>query len=392
VDYSSLERQKAIDWVITRWGRERVASIITFGTFKPKSTVKDYFRVTAPEPLYEGDLLTNTAEVEQQNKLFHEIYQAIPDSTFGRESTLKEIIEGNEEKGYEPHPELLKPEYEGWYKTASQIEGMVRNFGVHAAGLIISDQPISDNIPIWCKTDKELQPNGTTISIDKWVTQWDMKETEQLGLIKFDFLGIDNLSILKETCRLIKQTKNLDIDMYSIEDGDPKTYSLLASGLLSGVFQFETGGRARDLLQILHPNSIEELADITSLNRPGPLQMGLDQVYIENKANGFAPSGMPDQVAKILDKTYWTLIYQEQVIKLCSELGNFTMREGDEIRRALGKKKLEVLAPYKTQFIDGCIAKDLTKAYAIDLWDTLEKFSDYSFCQAHAVIKNVSYP
>lgn len=148
-------------------------------------------------------------------------------------------------------------------------------------------------------------------------------------------------------------------------------------GLLTGVFQMETSGSAKQLIARIQPTSIEELSDINALNRPGPLQANLDEMYIENKNTGYAPADLPEAVAEILKDTYWTLVYQEQVMQLCSKLAGFTLKEADDIRRAMGKKKHEALAGYKPQFIEGCKNAGLTQGYAQELWETLEGFADY---------------
>lgn len=340
-DYDALDREKVIEWVVNKWGRENVANIITHGTFKPKSLARSFYRVT---------------EGNQQD--LDEILKAIPPAKFGKDATLAEIVEVK--------PSLTTDKkYSDFYHAASKLENMVSNFGMHAAGIVISDFPISDVVPVWKNSKVDA------------ITQFDKDEAEELGLLKFDFLGIDTLSIMKETTRLIKESGGPDIDIYAIEDGDKAAYSLLQHGLTTGIFQMEASGKAKQLLATIKPTTIEELSDISSLNRPGPMQAKLDVQYIDNKAAGYPPEDMPTCLANMLKSTHYTIIYQETVMQICSELAGFTLQEADDIRRSMGKKKVSVLNAYKTQFIAGCATSGLTAAYADDLWETLVGFADY---------------
>lgn len=349
IDFDALEREKAIEWVVNHWGRDNVANIITHGTFKPKSLARAFYRVTESSAKDLSDILKN-----------------IPPPKFGKEATLSEIVE--------TYPDLKEQDrFNEFYSAAQKLENMISNFGIHAAGIVISDFPIYDTVPLWKNSKADR------------ITQYDKDEVENLGLIKFDFLGIDTLSIIKEAVSLIKQTTGEDIDIFSIEDEDAKTYNMMNSGLLTGVFQMETSGKAKDLIQKIQPSTIFELSDISALNRPGPMQAGLDVQYIENKNNGYKPDDIPDAVAEILKDTYWTLVYQEQVMNLCSNLAGFTLKEADDIRRAMGKKKKKVLDSYKDQFVNGCVNNaNLTQSYSEDLWEELIGFADYCFNKAHS--------
>ena len=342
IDHSALDREEAIQWCIDYWGKERVANIITHGTFKPKSLARSFYRIT------EGDHDDLT-----------ELLKMVPPPKYGKEATLEEILEEN--------PNLSEDErYSAFLEFADRIEGMVANFGIHAAGVIISDTDISDTVPIWKNSKADR------------ITQYDKDECEELGLIKFDFLGIDTLSIIKSCQDLIKENHNIDISPYSIEDGDQKTYQNLADGKLTGVFQMETSGTAKRLIADIKPESIEDLSAISAINRPGPLQAGLDKQYIANKLNNCAPDELPDQVAEILKASYWTLIYQEQILALFTELAGFDPKTADDIRRAMGKKKLSVLEVYEPKFIEGCQnVGGLTSEYAESLWKDILGFADY---------------
>lgn len=342
IDHDALDREEAIKWCIDYWGRDKVANIITHGTFKPKSLARSFYRIT------EGN----------QDDLT-DLLKMIPPAVYGKEATLEEILESN--------PNITEEErYSAFLEFADRIENMIANFGIHAAGVIISDTEISDTVPVWKNSKADR------------ITQYDKDECEELGLIKFDFLGIDTLSIIKECKKLIKQNHNVDIEPYAIEDYDEETYNTLANGNLTGVFQMETSGTARRLILDIKPKSIEDLSAISAINRPGPLQAGLDKQYITNKLNNCPPDELPNQVAEILKASYWTLIYQEQILALFTDLAGFDSKTADDIRRAMGKKKLSVLEVYEPKFIQGCQdVGGLTAAYAEDLWKDILGFADY---------------
>lgn len=366
IDFEADGRDKAVDLVAEAWGRDNVANIITHGTLKPKSLTRRYFKLSTP---------LDTSKVIAHEALKDQVLGMIPEALFGKDASLEETIEGNPEKGYQPHKELAsEPKYGEWYKFAEKLEDMVANFGIHAAGVVISDNPIYEVVPMWSNSKADR------------ITQYDMKEVEELGMIKFDFLAINNLDILKECVALIHKRTGKKYDIYSVPDGDPKAYELLHQGLVSGIFQMETSKSAQDLIVRGAPVSIEELSDISSLNRPGPISAGLTDAYINNKKNGHAPSDLPPTIAELLKETYWTLVYQEQVMKICTEIAGYTLREADDIRRAMGKKKKEVLEPYRKSFIEGCMKNGITEAYATDFWDnTLVGFADYAFNKSHSV-------
>jgi len=342
IDHDALDREKAIQWCIDYWGRERVANIITHGTFKPKSLARSFYRI------HEGD----SSELNELLKMF-------PPPKYGKEPTLEEVLEEN--------PDLSDDQrYSAFLEFADRIENMVANFGIHAAGVIISDKEIHDTVPVWSNSKAER------------ITQYDKDECEELGLIKFDFLGIDTLSIIKECKNLIKQNYNIDLEPYSIPDGDELAYKYLNLGCLTGIFQMETSGTAKRLINDIQPASIEDLSAISAINRPGPLQAGLDKTYIANKLNNSPPEDLPLQVAEILKASYWTLIYQEQIMKLFTDLAGFTQQEADDVRRAMGKKKLSVLEKYEEKFIENSVkVGGLLSDYAKDLWKDILGFADY---------------
>jgi DNA polymerase-3 subunit alpha len=342
IDHDALDREEAIQWCVDYWGKEKVANIITHGTFKPKSLARSFYRITEGNQDHLTDLL-----------------KLIPPPVYGKEATLEEILKEN--------PDLSQDQkYSAFLEFADRIEGMVANFGIHAAGIIISDRDISDTVPLWKNSKADR------------ITQYDKDECEELGLIKFDFLGIDTLSVIKQCKALIKENHNIDIEPYAIPDGDKDTYQTLADAKLTGVFQMETSGTAKRLIVDIQPQSIEDLSAISAINRPGPLQAGLDKQYIVNKLNNAPPDELPDAVAEILKASYWTLIYQEQILALFTELAGFDSKTADDIRRAMGKKKLSVLEVYEPKFIEGCQRiGGLTSDYSESLWKDILGFADY---------------
>ena len=363
IDFEAEGRDLAVELVANEWGRDNVANIITHGTLKPKSLTRRFFKLNTP---------ANESEAFQNTNLMKEVLEKIPEGLFGKDATLEETIQGEQKKGYAPHPELATDsKYSNWYKFASSLEEMIANFGIHAAGIVISEFPIQEQIPMWSNSKAER------------ITQFDMKEVEALGLIKFDFLSINNLDILKECVRLIKMRTGKTYNIYTIPDGDKKAYKLLHQGLTQGIFQFETSKSAKELLVEAQPNSIEELSDLSSLNRPGPLQFA--KQYIENKKAGVAPKDLPPIIAEIIKDTGWILIYQESVMQICTKIAGYTLREADDIRKAMGKKDEEKLKPYRESFIKGCVSSGLSDTWAAKYWDdTLIPFASYAFNKSHA--------
>lgn len=355
IDWSASGRDRAIELVTEKYGRDCVANIVTHGTLGPKSLTRRFFSIYMPENEDE-QLVWKTGE--------REILNAIPKALFGKEATLDEIILGDAEKNYPPNKDL-PTKFPNWYKFTNKLDDMVCNFGIHAGGVVISSFPIMNIIPTWSNKKSER------------ITQFDMKEVEELGLIKFDFLVINNLDIIKECIRLIKVRHNVDIDLYNIPDGDKKAYSLLAQGLVVGVFQMETSNSAKDLLMKIKPQSIGELSDISSLNRPGCLSAGFDKQYVDNKNSQLVPKDMPEIIAELLKDTYYTLIYQEQVMKICQVIAGYSLREADDIRRAMGKKNVAILNPYEVSFKKGFVKYGLSEEDGKKWWDILVGFADY---------------
>lgn len=372
IDFEKLRRKDVVAKIIEKWGQENVASIGTFNTFKPRALTNSYFSINEPS-IPDNEFREREAR-EEHWALYKEISKKIPEPLYGQEPTLTEIIEGNEEKNYAAHPELISnPKYRDWLEFARRFENMIKNQSVHAAGIVISDFPIWKEIPIWKTKDYDQ------------ITQFDMKQVEELGLIKFDLLVIANLDIINRCCKLIEEIHGITIDPNNIEDFDSKTYTLLEHGLLCGVFQMETSRSAKELITTIKPQSISELSDISALNRPGPLEAGFHTQYIQNKLNGYPPQDMHPEIARLTKDSYWTIVYQETVMAIVSEIAGFNLQRTDDIRRAMGKKAFEAINQEKIPFVDGCVSKGMSRDYAERLWEDLAGFSAYGFNKSHSI-------
>lgn len=392
IDIDFHDRSTAIDWTIKHWGDDNVAKILTHGTYGVKSGTGKYFNAVVPKNKWNSD---HTSKLNQQQ--IDDIYaqqrlveSCIPNDEFGKAADMKKLLEAS--------PELEKNEaLDVWRQYMSYVEDKIFTYGVHASGVVVSDFPLWEMMPLMAEHDVETLPDGTTVTHIHRITQFTMGEVEEQGAIKFDFLGIDNLSIIELAISLIKERHGVEINMYAIDDEDKLTYELMAQGMLTGVFQFETSGSAKRLVVESKPSNVEELSDLSALNRPGPLAKQTDDagnvvgpsiadMYVENKKEGFAPSHQPEAFNNILDGTYWAMIYQEQVMETCSKLAGFTLREADDIRRAIGKKNLKYMSSYKEQFVSNCQSiGGITEQEAQTIWNQMVEFANYSFNKSHSV-------
>ncbi len=353
-DFDALDKYKAMQWAKDYYGDDHVAHIGTYPVFKPKGIIESWYR-THGLPRSDGEA----------------VKKHVPDGQYGQAASLEDIIEA--------YPRF-KTQYPDLYRDAKFLEGMVSKAGIHAAGVVISDNPIDDVVPTYIKEDTVNKYVKTKIK--KRITAMDMHDVEELGVIKVDYLSLENLSILKECCRLVNQEHGITIteaDMYKIPDGDERAYKLMHAGFLTGIFQMEASpGVVRDLMSRTTPTSIEELGDLTSLNRPGPIDAGLLDEYIDNKNAGYQLSNQPEAINEILKDTNWTLVYQEQMMQIVSEIAGFNLEEADTVRRALGKKKMSVLQSVKPKFIAGSIKAGITPEYAEHFWENvLIGFANY---------------
>ena len=361
-DFSVTAREKAVEYVTELYGKENVANIVTFGTLATKSAFKSMCTI------YE-------VPFAQANR----VASMIPDGDEGHEVTFDDIY--NEDSDYYKESADFReatsgdPKWDRVITGARGIAGRVKSTGVHACGIIISAKPLTDTVPLHIR-----KKDG------KVITQWTYQECEALGLIKMDFLGLDTVDLIQHTIEYIQKSGKDAPNMIAITQGkmnDPEVYKLFQEGHTVGVFQFGSE-MVRNLLRQMKPTEFNDLAACTAVARPGPMGMNSHTMYAERK-NGLAKiealhsdfKGSP--LEKILSQTYGLCIYQEQSMRIASEIAGMTLQEGDKLRKAMGKKKHDIMMKMKPKFISGGIANGYSEEAMNKLWDVLEPFSKYAF-------------
>jgi len=344
IDICQVHRGEIIDYVRHKYGH--VAQIITFGTMKAKAVIRDVCRVLGV-PLSEADKLA----------------KLVP---FSLDMTL--------DKALKSEPEL-KTAYDQSEVTrkvidiGQKLEGLTRHASVHAAGVVIADEPLTNFVPLY-------KASGS----DDLVTQFEGPMVEKVGLLKMDFLGLKTLSVLERARQLVKEVHGVDIDLEKLDLTDAKVFELFAEGRTKGVFQFESGGM-QNLLMKMKPDRIEDLIAANALYRPGPMILIPD--YIERKHG--AKWSLPHPImTEILEETYGVMTYQEQVMRICNRLGDIPLREAYALIKAISKKKAKTIAKERERFIAGCVAKGLTTQQAEDIFELIERFAGYGFNKSHS--------
>lgn len=356
VDFDDDGRQEILEWVTNHYGADRVAHIVTYGTMASKSAIKDVGRVLSL-PLAETNALAKLIPDRIEGVKKVNIKAAIENVT-----ELKESYYGNDK---------LKHEVLDY---AMQLEGTVRNTGVHACGIIIGKVPISDIVPTWITKDSDTGQ-------DLLVTQYEGSVIESTGLIKMDFLGLKTLSIIRETLHNIKLRHGIDLDINTIPMDDPATFELFSKGHTSAVFQFESPGMQKSLMQ-LQPSTFEDLIAMVALYRPGPMD-NIPSFIARKHGEEKIEYDLPDQ-EEYLKETYGITVYQEQVMLLSRKIANFTRGESDNLRKAMGKKKLEQMALLKDKYLAGGQANGHPLPVLEKIWSEWEKFASYAFNKSHA--------
>jgi len=346
MDFADDRRHEVIEYVSKKYGRDHVAQIITFGTMAARMAVRDVGRV----------LSMSYSEVDIIAKL-------IPLGASLKEA-LKDVVE-------------LKQLYDGDAKVkkcidiALRLEGVVRHASMHAAGVVISKDPLTEYAPL-----QEAQKGDISV-----VTQYSMNPIEHLGLLKFDFLGLSNLSIIQNTLRIIRKTKERDINILEIPIDDKETYKLFAEARTTGVFQLESDGMKRYLRE-LKPNMFEDIIAMVALYRPGPMQF--ISSFVARK-HGKEEIIYPHQKAEnALKETYGIIVYQEQLMQLAKDMANFTGGQSDTLRKATGKKIKSLMKKIGKEFVEGCIENGINKSIANKLYNDMQDFAQYSFNKSHA--------
>ena len=363
LDFDERRRSEMIAYATQKYGEDRVAQIITYGTIKSKQALKDSTRVLG-YPYAIGDKLT----------------KALPPSVMGKDISLAGVFDTTNER-YGEAGEFrslyeLDPDSKRIVDTARGLEGLKRQWGVHAAGVILSKEPLLDVIPI-----HRREADGAII------TQFDMGACESIGLLKMDFLGLRNLSVLDDCLLNIKANKGIDLDLATLTLDDIKTYQLLGRGETLGVFQLD-GGPMRALLRQMNPDSFEDISAVIALYRPGPMGVNAHNDYADrkNKRQEVIPihPELVDALSEILGDTYGLIVYQEQVMAIAQKVAGFSLGRADLLRKAMGKKNKDILDKEYVNFEKGMTDNGFSKSAIDKLWETLIPFSDYAFNRAHS--------
>ncbi|MCU0641519.1 MAG: DNA polymerase III subunit alpha [Candidatus Margulisbacteria bacterium] len=348
VDFCFERRGEVIEYVTKKYGSDHVAQIITFGTMAARGAIRDVGRVQR-FPLPEVD----------------KIAKLVP---FGPDIDLKKALESVKElkEAYAKDPRVKQ-----LIDTARGIEGMVRHASVHAAGVVISRLPVMDYAPL-----QRLDENSV-------VTQYQMNHLEKIGLLKMDFLGLRNLTMIAHAVELLKRDRGIELDMNNLPMDDLNTFRLLSAGETVGVFQLESRGM-RELIKKLKPFTFEEIIALLALYRPGPLESGMVDDYVKRKHKKVPIKYELPELQPILRETYGTILYQEQVMEIASKVAGYSLGQADVLRSAMGKKKVKEMAKQKEFFIEGAVKRGVSRHKAAELFNLCEKFAGYGFNKSHS--------
>ena len=352
IDFCVQGRAEVINHVTQLYGRDSVCQIITFGTMASKAAIKDVGR--ALDMAY--------ADVEKIAKL-------IPPPVRGRNVSIDQALETVPElkQAVETDAQVRKV-----IDIAKRLEGCARHSSVHAAGVVISPVPLEELVPVAMSQKQEL------------TTQFEMSDLEKTGMLKMDFLGLTTLTIIDQCCKTIKEMQGREIKWSEIPLDDHKTYELFAQGHTEAIFQFESSGM-QEICRKLRPKSIEDLSALNALYRPGPLDGGMVDDYIERHHGRKPVEYITPEMKEILDNTYGVLIFQEQIMQLAQKLGGYSLGDADLMRRAMGKKKREEMAVHEEKFVAGCVKNKIPKKKAKEIFRLMAQFADYGFPAAHSV-------
>jgi DNA polymerase-3 subunit alpha len=352
-DFCIERRSEVIAYVTERYGEDKVAQIITFNRMTSKAVLKDVARVL-DIPYGEADRLAKLIPVVR-----------------GKPAKLKEMI-GPES----PTPEF-REKYEAdakvrhWVDLAMRIEGTNKTFGVHAAGVVIAADPLDELVPLQRNNDGQV------------ITQYFMEDVESMGLLKMDFLGLKNLTMIDKTIDLIAKSSGETLDPDLLPEADPGTFALLARGDLEGIFQLESSGM-RQIVRDLKPSSLEDISSILALYRPGPLDAGLIPKFINRKHGREAIDVAHEKLEPILRETYGIMVYQEQIMKIAQDLAGYSLGEADLLRRAMGKKKKSEMEKHQSLFVEGASQRGVDPKIAEALFEQMVLFAEYCFNKSHS--------
>jgi DNA polymerase-3 subunit alpha len=348
IDFCYERRDEVIHYVTQKYGQDNVAQIITFGTMMARAVIRDVGRAMGM-PYGDVDRIAKLIPMELNITLEHALKQEPRlEEAIASDNRIKKLIE-----------------------SAKALEGITRHASTHAAGVVISDQPLTEYSPLFKEKDAVT-------------TQYDMKALEAIGVLKMDFLGLRTLTVVDETIKLLKKTRGLTIDINKIPLDDVKTYELLSAGETFGVFQLESSGM-RDILRKMKPKVFEDIAALLALYRPGPIGSGMIDDFIRRKQNPGLSNYDHPALEPILKETYGIILYQEQVMKIVNILAGFSLAQADNLRRAMGKKIPEVMEKEKQHFITGAAKNNVTPKVAEKIFNLIEYFAGYGFNKSHSV-------
>ncbi|MCS6954314.1 MAG: DNA polymerase III subunit alpha [Bryobacterales bacterium] len=348
IDFCMHRRGEVIQYVTEKYGRDRVAQIITFNTLGARAAIKDVGRA----------LDMSYAEVDRLTKMVPNVVNITLEQAMKMEPALAEA--GRKD-----------PRVADLLAVAQRLEGMCRNASVHAAGVVISPVPLEELVPLY-RTNR-----------DEVVTQYDMSALEKLSLLKMDFLGLTTLTLVEDALGLIERHHGVKLSLEEIPLDDPATYELFSRGLTSGVFQFESAGM-RDILRRYQPSRIEDLIALNALYRPGPIQGGMIDDFIARKHGRKQVTYELPELKEILEETYGVIVYQEQVMQISHKLAGYSLGEADILRRAMGKKKPEEMAAQRQRFIEGAVARGFPRKKVERIFELMEQFAGYGFNKSHS--------
>ncbi len=373
IDFSVRGRERVIRYVAEKYGRESVAQIITFGKMAPRAATRDAARVLGFD-YGSGDRLA----------------KQIPEPILGRNPSFEECLKPGQElrKTYDSEPDAKKI-----LDVAQGLEGIIRNNSIHAAAVVIADRPLQEIVPLQLAEDRSAPaaPNGNGNGAGngsgkaerqyKIVTQYSMGPIEEIGLLKMDFLGLRNLDVIEDAAEIIRRSRGVEVDMSAIPMDDAKTFEMLARGEGTGVFQLESEGM-REAMKKVKPTEFDDIVALVSLYRPGAMRYIPD--YAKGKRNPSSVTYPDERLRPITEPTYGCVLYQEQLMEIAKRMAGFSPAEADDLRKAIGKKKRELMATMKAKFLEGMQASGTASKVANDMWSLMEAAADYSFNKSHA--------
>lgn len=348
LDFSNEDRGRVIEYIFDKYGRDRVAQIITYGTMKARAVLRDVGRV----------LGVDLKVIDQFAKKIPKVLDITLADALRMEPDLQKALDEN-------------PTLKEVWEIALRLEGNARHAGKHASGVVIGDRPLEEIVPLYVQDGAVL-------------TQYDMNAITKLGILKVDILGLETLTVLDRAVKLVEKTRGERVDLGKIPLDDRETFAMLGRGTVKGVFQLETSRGMRELVQKMKPDRIEDLIATIALFRPGPLQSGMVEQYIRCKHGLESIKSLHPMIDPILKETNGVILYQEQVMRIANVMAGFSMADADGLRKAMGKKIPEIMARYKEQFVQGAVKNGVPAEKATEIFDLMAYFAGYGFNKSHS--------